>query len=171
MSKAEMMRSLLQQLQDTSLATAIREGAALFPWIESVHVLALTLVVGSIAIVDLRLIGLTWRERGVSDIAAQVLPITWFSFAVAVISGGLLFSSNATVYAANRFFQVKMVLLLLAGLNMAIYHVFSRNMVQQWETTALTPMRARIAGGLSLSFWVAVIAAGRWIGFTLNELT
>ena len=166
-----MVMSMLQALQDTAVATAIREGATLFPWIECVHVLALTLVAGSIAIVDLRLLGLNWRDRGVAQITASVLPVTWTAFACAVSSGGLLFASNATVYAANRYFRVKMALLLLAGLNMAVYHLFARGKVQLWNTAGLTPLRARVAGALSLCLWVGVIAAGRWIGFTLNEVS
>jgi len=72
----------LESLQDTSIATAIREGESLFPWIESAHVLALTLVIGSIAIVDLRLIGLASRDRGVIQTTASVLPVTWTAFVV-----------------------------------------------------------------------------------------
>ncbi|HEY8054090.1 MAG TPA: DUF6644 family protein [Steroidobacteraceae bacterium] len=166
-----MLDSFLQALQDTSIATAIREGATLFPWIECVHVLALTVVIGSIAIVDLRLIGLTSRDRGVAQVTAAVLPITWSMFACAAISGGLLFSSNATVYGHNRYFQIKMALLLVAGVNMSVYHLFMSSDVQTWRTPAVTPLRARICGTVSLCLWIAIVASGRWIGFTLNAPT
>lgn len=166
-----MLDALLQSLHDTSIATAIREGASLFPWIECVHVLALTLVIGSIAVVDLRLIGLTSRDRGVAQITAVVLPVTWSAFACAAVTGALMFSSNATLYAHNIYFQIKMALLVTAGINVSAYHLFVSRGAETWHSCALTPLRARIAGALSLCLWVAVVACGRWIGFTINAPT
>jgi hypothetical protein len=156
-----MLDRLLTSLQDTAIATAIREGDGLFPWIESAHVLALTLVIGSIAVVDLRLIGWTSRERSVVQTTGGTLPVTWCAFVAAVLSGGLLFSSNATTYAHNAFFQIKMLLIAGAGLNMLAFHVFLGRGSHAWTTADLTP----------LVLWIAVVACGRWIGFTLNTLT
>lgn len=166
-----MLDAFLQSLHDTWIATAIREGESLFPWIECLHVLALTLVIGSIAVVDLRLIGLTSRDRGVAETTAAVLPITWIAFVCAAITGALLFSSNATLYAHNVFFQIKMALLATAGINVCAYHLFVSRGVEAWHSPALTPVRARVAGALSLCLWVAVVACGRWIGFTINAPT
>jgi len=159
---------LLQSLQDSTIATAIREGESLFPWIECIHVLALTLVIGSIAILDLRLLGLASRDRNVVQTTASVLPLTWTAFLFAAISGGLLFSSNATTYAHNFYFQVKMALIAVAGVNMATYHLFLNRGVDSWQTAAVTPLRARLVGGISLCLWIAIAAFGRWIGFTIN---
>ena len=164
----EVLHIFLQSLQNSAVATGIREGESLFPWIECVHVLALTLVIGSIAIVDLRLIGLTSRDRSVVQIMALVLPVTWSAFAVAVITGSLLFSSNATGYAHNGYFQAKLALLVLAGMNMGAYHLFLGKDASGWHTPALTPWRARVAGAISLCLWIAIVACGRWIGFTLS---
>ncbi|MBS0365951.1 MAG: hypothetical protein JSR67_09035 [Proteobacteria bacterium] len=166
-----MLDTFLQALQGSSIATAIREGERLFPWIECLHVLALAIVVGSIATVDLRLIGLASRDRGVAQVTAAVLPVTWSAFACAVISGGLLFSSNATTYGHNVYFQVKMALILLAGINMGIFHLFVGREMESWRTAALTPRRAKVAGAVSLCLWIAVVACGRWIGFTINTPT
>ena len=166
-----MFEQFLQSLQDTAIATAIREGETAFPWIECVHVLALTLVIGSIAIVDLRLLGLASRDRGVAQTTASVLPVTWTAFGFAVASGGLLFASNATTYAHNFYFQVKMALIALAGINMAVYHLFLNRGADTWQTPALTPLRARVVGGLSLCLWIVIAAFGRWIGFTINSPT
>jgi hypothetical protein len=165
------LRAFLQSLQDTAVATAIREQALLFPWIECVHVLALTLVIGSIAIVDLRLIGLTSRDRSVAQTTALALPVTWSAFVVAATTGALLLSSNATVYAYNPYFQAKMVLIALAGINMGAYHLVLGKRAGDWHTPALTPWPARIVGGLSLCLWIAIAACGRWIGFTISSPT
>lgn len=166
-----MLEQLLKSLQDTSVATAIREGESLFPWIECAHVLALTLVIGSIGIVDLRLIGLASRDRSVAQTTAAVLPVTWTAFVCAALTGGLLFASNATTYAHNLYFQVKISLIAVAGVNMAVYHLLMTRGADAWHTSALTPMRARIVGGLSLGLWVAIAAFGRWIGFTISTPT
>jgi len=167
----EVLQTLLQFLQHSAIATGIREGETLFPWIECVHVLALTLVIGSIAIVDLRLLGLGSRDRSVLQTTALALPVTWSAFVVAAITGGLLFSSNATSYAYNSFFQAKMLLIALAGLNMAAYHLILGKGAADWHSAAQTPWRVRVAGGLSLCLWIAIAACGRWIGFTISTPT
>jgi hypothetical protein len=158
----------LQWLEATSLATTIRENDFLFPSIESLHVLAITLVVGSIAIVDLRLLGLASLDRAVNLLTREVLPYTWGAFAVGAITGALLFSSNAKAYAHNFFFQGKMILLVLAGINMLIFHLFAGREVERWSKAARPPVPAKIAGAVSLMLWVAVVGFGRWIGFTLH---
>src|SRR5262245_22168257 len=142
-----MFNSLFQWLYDTSLADAIRSHEMLFPWLESVHVLAITLVFGSIAVVDLRLLGLASRHRPVTRLIREVLPITWCAFGVAVLTGGALFTSNAVAYAKNFPFQMKMVLMALAGLNMLAFHFITYRSVAQWDEAAATPPAARLAGG------------------------
>ena len=166
-----MLEGAWQSLQDTQIATAIREGETLFPWIECIHVLALTLVIGSIAIVDLRLIGWRSRQRSVTETTAEALPVTWGAFALALLTGGLMFSSNAAAYAHNGYFQAKMALIGLAGVNMAVYHLCVAREAASWHTAASTPLKARIVGGTSLLLWIAVAACGRWIGFTINGPT
>ena len=157
---------VLAALQDMRFASAIREGTSLFPWIESLHVLAIVTVVGTISIVDLRLLGAGAHVKSHHRLMAQLLPITWTTFAVAATSGFLLFSSNAVKYAANGPFRVKMVLLLGAGANMLVFHLLTHRHMAQWDEGKAPPM-TKFAGAASLTVWVAVIAAARWIGFTL----
>jgi hypothetical protein len=161
------MSDILQYLYDTSLATAMREGASLFPWIESIHVLAITLVVGTIAIVDLRLIGFSAHRRSANRLIKDMLPFTWGAFAVAVVTGTLMFISNAPSYWANTEFRVKLCLVVLAGLNMAFFHLTSYRKIGQWDEASRPPVLARAAGVTSLVLWILVIVFGRWIGFTL----
>src|SRR3954465_3272611 len=98
---------LLHRLKDTGFATAIRENASLFPWIEAIHVLGVTVVIGTIGIIELRLIGIASLNRPVSRVLKDIFPITWSGFAVSVLSGFLLFASNAPTYAYNTFFLSK----------------------------------------------------------------
>jgi hypothetical protein len=159
--------NLISFLEDSSLADSIRENDLLFPLIESIHVLAICLVVGSILAVDLRLLGLASVRRPVRDVACAILPLTWGAFAVAVASGGLLFISNATKYLGNGFFVAKMFLIAAAGVNMLVFHAISAKNAPRWENEARPPLPVRLAGGLSIALWVAVVACGRWIGFTM----
>ena len=155
----------LAWLEAQPFATAIAESGWLFPVIEVVHVVALTLVVGSIAMLDLRLLGVSRKDYGVLELASQTLPWTWRAFAVAVITGALMFSSAATSYAANIPFRIKLVLIALAGINMVVFHVTAYRTAHRWNHQIPTPVAARIAGTLSLSFWIGVVFFGRWIGF------
>ena len=160
-----MFDRFLQWLESTPPAVAISESSWLFPGIESVHVLAIALVVGSITMVDLRLLDINLRERPVGELIAEVLPWTWTSFAVAVGSGALLFSSNATHYWGTAPFRAKMLLLTLAGINMLAYHTTIHRSVDLWGRRPPTPRAAKISGGISLGLWIGVVTLGRWIGF------
>jgi hypothetical protein len=158
----------LRWLQATPFATLIAENDNLFPFIESVHVVAIALVIGTIAIVDLRLLGLASRDRAAGRLIGEVLPYTWAAFGVAAIAGGLMFASNATTYAYNFYFQGKLLLMGLAGLNMAIFHLFTGRDVARWGTAERTPLGAKAAGAVSLALWIGVVAFGRTVGFTLH---
>lgn len=160
------MEAFFEWLSNTGLGTAVRENEMLFPWTESLHVLALTIVVGSIAIVDLRLLGIASGKRPISKLMQDVLPITWISFIGALITGFTLFTSQAPTYAGNFFFQMKMVMLVLVGINVAVFHGMTVRSVDQWDVVADVPTAARVAGATSLALWTLVIVFGRWIGFT-----
>ena len=166
---------MLQQLWDfisyfenSALADNIRENDVLFPLIESLHVVSICLVVGSIFAVDLRLLGLASTDRSVSRVTNGILPLTWTAFAVAVASGSLLFISNATKYLGNDYFDAKILLICAAGLNMAMFHALTAKDLPRWENDTRLPLPARLAGGLSILLWIAVVACGRWIGFTME---
>jgi len=152
-------------LQNLRFPSEIRESDWLFPAIETVHVLAVVLVFGAVAWVDLRLLGLAGRARRVTQVTAQWLPLAWSAFVVAALAGSLLFSSNAVTYYGDLPFRLKMACLALAGLNMAFFHATTYQRVAGWDQGA-PPASARLAGGLSLFLWITVVAAGRWIGFT-----
>ena len=98
-----------------------------------------------------------------------MLPCTWAAFAAAVLTGSLLFSSNAFNYAHNSCFQAKFVFLCLAGINMAVFHLGAGRAIARWGASPQsTPLPARIAGAASLLLWIGVVTFGRWTGFTLH---
>ncbi len=163
-----LLKDLISVLENSALADNIRENDVLFPLVELVHVLAICLVVGSILAVDLRLLGLAWSNRSASSVTRGVLPLTLGAFFVAVGSGGLMFISNATKYLGNGFFIAKLALIGVAGLNMLIFHFVSARDQPRWDHQALPPLSARLAGAISIVLWIAVVACGRWIGFTME---
>ena len=162
------LQSFCEWLQNTALGTFIAGSTWAFPTIETVHVFALVIVVGTIAIVDLRLLSVASRNRSVSQLSNDVLPITWTAFCLAALTGGLLFSSKAVHYLENWPFRLKMVLLGLAGLNMLLFHFLTYRSVHDWDDADRAPSSARFAGALSLTFWIGVVVFGRWIGFTVH---
>jgi hypothetical protein len=160
-----MFEDWFTRLQEMDFPTQIRESGFLFPTIETVHVFALVLVVGSIMAVDLRLLGVTNRDRHFSHLASEMLPWTWTAFTVAAIAGLLMFSSKAVTYYNNIPFRIKMCCLVLAGLNMFWFHWAGTKHLKMWDHTR-PPLSAKFAGGASLLLWTVIVGAGRWIGFT-----
>jgi hypothetical protein len=160
--------SLWQSLEASALGVYIAESSWAFPTIECIHVIALVTVVGTIAIMDLRLLSIASRDTAVTLMSRDTLPFTWGAFVLAAITGSLLFVSKATSYAHNPYFIAKMVCLFLAGANMAIFHSTAWKTVSKWDSDVAIPLGGKIAGLLSLFFWVLVVFFGRAIGFTLG---
>lgn len=153
-----------QWLEHTALGISVRQSAWQFPVIETAHLFGIILLVGSSSILDLRLMGLAFKEESVPRLADRILPWAWAGIAVEVLTGFFLFASEATKLYYNRAFQLKMVLLLLAGMNILIFHSVHSN-VEKWERDVIMPISARIAGTLSLLLWIAIASAGMWIPY------
>lgn len=164
------LHTFLLAIQDLPLAGAVRgdfpELTWMFPIVETLHVFALAVVFGSIAIVDMRLLG--WRSLNspVSKLAGGTLPVTWIAWSCAAVTGALMFLAKAVTYAGNLQFQLKFVMMALAAANMLVFHYGSFRKVATWDTVRPPPTAARVAGALSLALWTAVIFFGRWMGFT-----
>jgi hypothetical protein len=156
---------MLTALEHQPFAVAIAESTWLFPFFESLHVLALTVVVGSVFMMDMRLLGIGNRQRAVSELTASVLPWTWSAFAVSAFAGLCLFSSKATTYYGNVPFRLKLVCLAAAAVNMLVFHLVTTRDIGTWDRGS-PPLGARLAGGVSLALWITIVALGRWIGFT-----
>jgi hypothetical protein len=162
-----MIDSLLTAIADSALSALIAEDPILFPWIEVIHVFAITTVFGSILLVDLRLLGVAGRDYPVTALNKSIVPVTWVAFVIAAITGALLFVSNPITYFGNFYFRAKMLMMLGAGLNMAIFHFWTMRDADTWHG-ATPPAGARFAGLISILLWVAIVACGRWIGFTME---
>jgi hypothetical protein len=163
----QFLTPLLEQLQGSTLAMYIHNYKPAFTTIELIHVVAVSLVIGTIAIVDLRLIGFASTRRPFREVARAVLPWTWAAFVVAAVSGALLFISQATDYAGKTVFQVKLFILLLAGVNMLVFELITARGAEEWDVKTAPPPAAKLAGAISLSCWVLIVLSGRWTGFAM----
>ena len=121
---------VLKSIENTDIASSIRNSLFLFPMLESIHVMGLALVFGTIATIDLRLLGLASTHRPFRRMASDTLKWTWIAFTITFLTGALMFSTNASVYFHNSVFQAKMALLLLAGINMGIFELTSGRTVR-----------------------------------------
>jgi hypothetical protein len=157
--------NLWQAVADTPWATSIRESEVVFPALESVHVLSLMLMAGTIAVVDLRILGLVLRTTPAVEIERRVTPTTWAGFAVMAITGGLLFASEAADLQHNPAFLAKIALLALAGLNVLFFHMVARPRLLAAPSRGAAPAAARLSAGASLLIWSFVIVAGRAIAY------
>jgi hypothetical protein len=161
--------SILKSIESWPISSAMRGEMPgsdwLFPIVETLHVMAFTLVVGSIAMVDLRLLGVASRDSSISRLSEEVLPWTWIAWSLAALFGSLMFIAKAHVYAGNLQFRLKFVCMALAAVNMLIFHFSAYRQVARWDMGEL-PISAKAAGALSLLLWVGVVFFGRWTGFT-----
>ena len=150
-----------QWLEGTAGSLYIRESIMAYPIIETTHVLALCLFLGLIALLDLRLVGVGLRGVPVSEVAGRLLPWALFGFSLMLVSGLLLFYSGPVKAASNIFFRIKMLLIVLTGLNALLFHFTIYKRVASWDNAPSPPLRAKVAGVLSLVLWSGVVICGR----------
>jgi hypothetical protein len=156
--------SLVQWLAETRGSIALHESLYMYPLIESTHVLTLGLFVGTVVMLDLRLLGLTLRAVPVSEVARRLFPWTAAGFIVMVVTGVLLFYAIPVRTYHSIFFRIKVVMLLLAGINVWIFHRRVEPTMRGWDV-GRAPRAARIAATLSLVLWASIIVAGRMIAY------
>jgi hypothetical protein len=146
------------------LAVAMRQELWLYPSVEILHILGFVTLVGSIAMLDLRLLGLS-RELSVRGLARHLLPWTLGALIVIVPTGLLMFLAHATDFISNSAFVVKLTLIFGAGLNAVAFHVGPFRSVERWDSGTATPHVARLHAVLSLVIWMGVIACGRLLAY------
>jgi len=149
-------------MADTPWSVALHESLYGYPIVESIHVWALCLFVGMAVVLDLRLTGLSFTNVPVSQIAKRILPWTTAGFVVMVLSGMLLFYAIPVRSYQNIFFRVKLLLLVLAGINAWVFHPRG---TQPWDRDPVPPRSARFAGYASLVLWMMIIFCGRMIAY------
>ena len=151
-------------IESSALGQAMRQWLWLYPAVEIVHIAGIALLVGSIVILDLRLLGVS-RSLPLRRLAAHILPWSAASFALIIPSGLAMFVAHASDLMGNAVFPLKICLILLAGANAGIFHAGVFRSVAQWDVEVMPPLAARVAAALSLLLWISVIACGRLLAY------
>jgi hypothetical protein len=156
---------ICKALEQATISTIVRESA--FPYVEGAHVLGLSLSIGTVMWFDLRLLGAAMRTRPVSEVFQDLKAWMFAGFGIMFLTGGLLFSAHASKVYANGYFRVKLALLLLAGVNAAVYHFTIGRRRSEWDKASVPPLAAQAVGLLSLALWFSVVAVGRIFAYHL----
>jgi hypothetical protein len=154
-------------LASTPWSIALHESHYAYLGLLAIHVLTLTIFVGTIAMVDLRLLGLTMTRVPVSEVMRRLLPWSAAGFVVMLGTGTLLFYAAPVLGYQNVFFRLKMAALVVAVVNAWTFHGQVYGRVAEWDREPVPPPMARIAGGLSLALWAAIITSGRMMPYQI----
>ena len=159
------IREFLKEIERGPVGLWMAESTWAFNGILMFHMIAVAMVFGLIAIVDLRLLGLSSRSTSIEQLCRDVIPGTWVAFAISVITGTLIFTGQAVKYFDNYAFRMKFLVMVLAGINMLVFQFIVVRNVAKWDRNAPVPLAGKIAGVISLICWIAIIAYGRWTAY------
>jgi hypothetical protein len=159
-----MLLGWCEWLMETWVSAGIRESIWLYPMLHWAHILSNTLMFGTIIFVDLRLVGLGFSRRRVSDVAEQLLPWTWVGWTLMFLSGALILASDPVRYYNSFFLRIKLILMFLAGVNAMVFHFTVYRGVALWDS-GRPPILARMSGAISLVSWIAIVITGRAVGY------
>jgi hypothetical protein len=154
-------------LQDTSLSVSIRESVLMFPLLEGGHLLGISVSAGTIAISDLRMMGLVLKKESASDVFHQLIPWVTAGFLLMITTGTLLLISEPVKCYSSTWFRLKVLFLFLAGLNVLLFHSSKiYRDIHKWEWAVDPPRGAKLAGWISLLSWAIVIITGRTTAYS-----
>lgn len=156
--------AIWQAIEATPVAAFIKESMWAYPILETVHLVGLGLLFGSIVAYDLRVLGAT-AGLPLSVLGQHVLPWVWTGFLLNAASGVLLFSSDAVEFASNPALQAKLVLIALAGMNAAVFQLRTRQATHAMWSAGTAPVTERVLATLSIVLWTGVIIAGRMMAY------
>jgi uncharacterized membrane protein len=160
-----MLLSLALWVQATDFFTYLRGSGYVYPAILSMHMVAIAFFGGMILMTDMRLLGLAFRNRPVSDLVDQLrVPKRW-GFLLAVTCGLLMLGCKAEEYYYNAFFRAKVALFILVALHALAFHSTVYNRATEFDRDGRVPGLAKLAAVLSLLLWIGIAIMGRGIGY------
>jgi hypothetical protein len=152
-------------LGNTSWSIAFHESRYVFLVVLMIHVLTLSVFVGTALMIDLRLLGRTMTDVPVSQVMTRLMPWTQAGFLVMLVTGSLLFYAAPVARYENIFFRVKMAALAMAVINMWLFRRTVYRRVGEWDLDPVPPRRVRMVGALSLLLLALIITAGRMMAY------
>jgi hypothetical protein len=155
---------LLEWIKQTSIGEFVRSSTWAFPTLQSLHFIGMSLLVGVVGVIDLRVLGVA-RQLPIAPLH-RFLPLAFVGFGINLVTGIMFFCHDPYVYAYNLSFRFKMLLILLAGLNALWFRLGVFLDVEKWGPEIEASRLAKIISALSLFLWFAVITAGRYIAFS-----
>lgn len=135
------------------------------PVIQTVHILAIAAIMGSVVLIDLRLLGLMLPSQRIPELTRRLMPWTWCALPVLFLSGVVFVLARPQRYAMNPVFRIKFLLLLPAVLLTLAFHLVSIKDPAFWESSTARRAASRVVAASSLLLWLAVVMAGRWIAY------
>ena len=156
---------LFEWLAATPGSIALHESRYAFLIILTLHVLTLSVFVGAAVMIDLRLLGLTMRQIPASQVVSRLAPWAAGGFVVMIVTGSLLFYASPVDRYLNYFFRAKMTMLVLAGLNVWLFHRRMYRNIAEWDRDPVPPLGVQLTGGVSLALWAGMILAGRMMAY------
>jgi hypothetical protein len=151
-------------VEHTALGEAMRGGVLLYPIVETGHILGFASLIGSILVLDLRLIGIGRGIRPAALIRIAV-PVAACGLLLAAATGSALFVTEATSYVRNPAFYLKQALIVLGLVNVAVFHRTLMPAAGSWPEDVPPPLPARLAAALSALTWIGVLVCGRFIAY------
>jgi hypothetical protein len=158
---------LAEWLEMIAVARWVQESPYGFPIVVGIHILGLTLSVGTLVWFDLRLLGVAMRGIPASELYRRLRPWILSGFIIMFASGGVLLAAYASKAFENTFFRIKVAAIVLAGINALVYHRVTERHIARWDTAGVPPTAARVAGLISILVWSTAIVAGRMMSYTM----
>jgi uncharacterized membrane protein SirB2 len=156
------MEHFCDWLSNTNFSMTIQTVAWIIPAVQTVHILCVSIVMSSMAMLDLRLVGVAGRSQPISRMVQRFVPWVWWTLPVLALSGSILIIGEPTRELLNPYFRTKMVLLAIVILITLTVQLRNRSNAQFWETRRVP---AILLGAVSLLLWVGIITCGRWIAY------
>lgn len=163
------LRSLFEWVQEFPTAVAIRESLN-YPYLLTFHTVTIILFAGLILMMDLRLVGLGFRDTPISQIQKRLFPWQMFMMGLNSISGVVLFYAQPMRYYPKPFFWIKMGLMVFAGVNALVFHFTTYRSVAEWDASTDVPLGAKLAGAFSIVLWAGVIVFGRITAYNWADI-
>ncbi|NBC23868.1 MAG: hypothetical protein GVY21_10370 [Gammaproteobacteria bacterium] len=161
----EWLLALARYFDAQAWSTALHESLYMYAWIETTHVLTLTVFLGMLFMIDLRMLGLIFTDVPASKIAERLDKPMMLGFVVMLITGFLLYYAIPERTTQSIWFRIKVVLMVAAGINAFLFRGLMQNADGSWDADRLAPRRMRIGAGLSLALWAGVVVTGRSIAY------
>ena len=166
MSIQDSLTQLSSWLETTQASATIQTVEWIIPTVQTIHILAISVVMGAMVLVDLRLLGVAMRSQAANDVAKRLLPNVWYALGVLLVSGAILITGEPGRSLTNPAFSLKMILLAITIVMTFLLQRSASNGTSFWQLAPSKRMAPTVVALVSLALWIGIIFSGRWIAYT-----